>query len=229
MLELNIQKKLTSANHAFQLDIEIRSSSKRIAIFGASGAGKTMILKSIAGLISPDAGYVKLMHNILYDSANAINLEPQQRHLAYLSQDFNLFPHLTVSQNILFPLKKGFFNPRKRERATEASYWLEKLELSNLTDLYPAQLSGGQQQRVALARALVTKPNALLLDEPFSALDIALRKKIRIEISDLQEQLNIPIILISHDKRDIDMLGDDIFKIEQGRVIQHLVNFHKKA
>ena len=229
VLELNIQKKLTSANHSFQLDVEISTSSKRIAIFGPSGAGKTMILKSIAGLIIPDTGHIRLAQDTLYDSSSNINLIPQQRHLAYLSQDFNLFPHLTVSQNILFPLKKGIFNPRKKEQAAEATHWLEKLELTDLIELYPAQLSGGQQQRVALARALVTNPKALLLDEPFSALDITLRKKIRLDISDLQEQLDIPIILISHDKKDIDILGDDIFKIEQGRIMHRLINYYKKA
>lgn len=229
MLELNIQKRLTSANRSFELNVEISSSSKRIAIFGPSGAGKTMILKSIAGLVTPEAGYIKLANNVFYDASNAINLTPQKRHLAYLSQDYSLFPHLTVSQNVLFPLKKGIFNPRKKEEATQASYWLEKLELMELANLYPTQLSGGQQQRVALARALVTKPSALLLDEPFSALDSALRKKIRLDISDLQEQLDIPIILISHDKKDIDMLGEDIFNIEQGKIIQRLVNYYKKA
>lgn len=229
MLELNIQKELISANHSFQLNVKISSSSKRIAIFGPSGAGKTMILKSIAGLVTPDTGYIKLSNDVFYDSHDNINLTPQQRHLAYLSQNYNLFPHLTVSQNVLFPLKKGIFNPRKKEQAAEATYWLEKLELADLVGLYPSQLSGGQQQRVALARALVTKPAALLLDEPFSALDVALRKKIRLDISELQAQLDIPIILISHDKKDIDMLGEDIFKIEQGKIIQQLINYYQKT
>lgn len=113
-LDLAIQKTLCSPTRTFKLDIKVTSSSKRIVIFGSSGAGKTMILKSIAGLITPDKGHIKISDTILFDSSKKINLKPQQRHLAYLFQNYSLFPHLTVGQNINFALQKGLFNPKKK-------------------------------------------------------------------------------------------------------------------
>ncbi|MFD1260496.1 ATP-binding cassette domain-containing protein [Entomomonas asaccharolytica] len=219
-LELDIQKTLKSATHTFTLDVKFTSNSKRIVIFGPSGAGKTMILKSIAGLITPDSGQIKLTEKILFDSKQNINLKPQQRNLAYLFQNFSLFPHLTVQQNIAFSLTKGILNPSRRTHFPEVTKWIETLELSALANHYPYQLSGGQQQRTAMARALVTNPSVLLLDEPFSALDHALRKKIRNEINELQQQLDIPIILITHDIDDVELFGEHILEISDGCIIQ---------
>lgn len=223
-LELNIQKTLKSATHTFMLDVKFTSNSKRIVIFGPSGAGKTMILKSIAGLITPDIGQIKLAEKVLFDSAKKINLKPQQRNLAYLFQNYSLFPHLTVQQNIAFSLIKGIFNPSRHSHFPEVTKWMETLELSALANHYPYQLSGGQQQRTAMARALVTNPNVLLLDEPFSALDHTLRKKIRTEINELQQQLDIPIILITHDIEDVELFGEHILDINNGSLIDTHIN-----
>lgn len=223
-LELNIQKTLKSATHTFMLDVKFTSNSKRIVIFGPSGAGKTMILKSIAGLITPDIGQIKLAEKVLFDSARKINLKPQQRNLAYLFQNYSLFPHLTVQQNIAFSLTKGIFNPSRHSHFPEVTKWMETLELSALANHYPYQLSGGQQQRTAMARALVTNPSVLLLDEPFSALDHTLRKKIRTEINELQQQLDIPIILITHDIEDVELFGEHILDINNGSLIDTHLN-----
>lgn len=216
-LDLAIQKTLCSPTRTFKLNIRVTSDSKRIVIFGASGAGKTMILKSIAGLTTPDRGHIKIADTILFDSTKKINLKPQQRHLAYLFQNYSLFPHLTVGQNINFALQKGLFNPKKNSSHSKANQWIEKLELKDLIGLYPQQLSGGQQQRVALARALTTNPRMLLLDEPFSALDSSLRHKVRNEINELQQQLKIPMILISHDIEDVKLFGEHVIEIQEGQ------------
>ncbi len=218
-LDLAIQKTLCSPTRTFKLNIRVTSDSKRIVIFGASGAGKTMILKSIAGLTTPDRGHIKIADTILFDSTKKINLKPQQRHLAYLFQNYSLFPHLTVGQNINFALQKGLFNPKQNSSHVKANQWIEKLELTDLIGLYPQQLSGGQQQRVALARALTTNPRMLLLDEPFSALDSSLRHKVRNEINELQQQLKIPMILISHDIEDVKLFGEHIIEIQEGQQI----------
>lgn len=217
-LDLALQKTLRSQNRTFKLDIKVTSNSQRIVIFGPSGAGKTMILKSIAGLISPDQGHIKIADTVLFDSTKKINLKPQQRNLAYLFQNYSLFPHLTVGQNIAFALIKGIVNPNKQEMPRQAKHWVEKLELADLLDLYPQQLSGGQQQRVALARALTSNPRMLLLDEPFSALDSDLRHKVRHEINELQHQLKIPMILISHDIEDVELFGEHVIKIQDGQL-----------
>ncbi|UYZ83643.1 ATP-binding cassette domain-containing protein [Entomomonas sp. E2T0] len=221
-IELDIQKTLNSATHTFKLNVKFSSNSKRIVIFGPSGAGKTMILKSIAGLIKPDTGYIKMADKILFDTDKKINLKPQQRNLAYLFQNYSLFPHLTVRQNVSFALKKGLLNPSQNIHFPEVTKWLNNLELASLANHYPHQLSGGQQQRTALARALVTNPSILLLDEPFSALDQTLRKKIRTEIHELQQQLDIPIILITHDIEDVELFGEHILEISNGHLIETL-------
>jgi len=171
LLDLSISKVIRSAKHHFSLDIKLCSNSQSIVIYGPSGSGKTMLLQTIAGLVKADRGYIKLNNSLLYDEQQKINLTPQQRQLSYLFQDYVLFPHLTVRQNISFGLNKGLLNPSSKKQYPQVDKWLEKFELTVLADQYPYQLSGGQKQRTALARALVTEPKLLLLDEPFAALD----------------------------------------------------------
>lgn len=219
LLDLSISKLIRSAKHNFNLEITLSSNSQSIVIYGPSGSGKTMLLQTIAGLITANTGFIKLNHRVLYDSAQKIDLTPQERTLSYLFQDYVLFPHLTVRQNISFGLTKGLLNPPSKKQYPPVDKWLEKFELVALADQYPYQLSGGQKQRTALARALVTEPKLLLLDEPFSALDIALRQKMRSEIKELQEQINIPIILVSHDIEDINAFGEQVIKLTNGKVV----------
>lgn len=218
-LELDIQKTLYSAKHSFHLNVKFNSDSKRIVIFGPSGSGKSTLLKTIAGLLTPDSGHIKVAGKTLFNSHEKINIKPQQRNLAYLFQNYNLFPHLTVRQNISFALTKGIFNPRQSKHYPIVDTWLKNFELTQLVNHYPHELSGGQQQRTALARALVTNPEVLLLDEPFAALDKHLREKMRSEVNALQLQLDIPMILITHDIEDVDCFGEHILELNNGNSI----------
>lgn len=218
MLDIAIKKTIKTKSHCFNLDVAFTQAKQRLIIYGNSGAGKTMLLQTIAGLITPDEGHIQSQNTLLFHSEQQINLSPQQRDLSYLFQDYMLFPHLTVRQNISFSLKKGLFNPSTKKRYAIVEEWLEKFELTPLANQYPQQLSGGQKQRTALARALVTQPKLLLLDEPFSALDTALRDRMRKEILELQQHLQIPMILISHDSKDIDTFGEQTINLINGKI-----------
>lgn len=217
-LDLDIRATLRSGKRSFTLRVQCVSNSQRIAVFGPSGAGKSMTLKAIAGLFTPEAGHIRLNGRTLFDSAAGINLAPQQRHVAYLFQDYALFPHLTVRQNVGFGLARGWFNPRARARHDKVEHWLAAFHLQELAHQYPDELSGGQRQRVALARALVSDPAALLLDEPFAALDPALRVKMREELSQWQERLGVPMILITHDPEDVRLLGEHVLTLRNGQI-----------
>jgi len=217
-LEVDIHKTFVSAERRFALDVAFTATTQRVVLFGPSGAGKSLTLQAIAGLLRPDEGKITLHGNALFDSKLNVDLKPQTRKVAYLFQDYALFPHLNVRQNIGFGLQRGWFNPRARSSHAQIDYWLDALELRGVAGNYPAQLSGGQKQRVALARALVAQPQLLLLDEPFSALDSTLRQRMRLELSDLQTRLDIPMVLITHDPDDVAAFGDQVVQISDGRV-----------
>jgi molybdate transport system ATP-binding protein len=221
-LSVDIRKTLTSAERRFTLNVSFTTTSQRVVLFGPSGAGKSLTLQAIAGLLRPDDGAVVLNGDTLFDSARGIDQTPQTRKLAYLFQDYALFPHLNVRQNIAFGLHGGWLNPRRRIAHAELDYWLDALDLRGVAGNHPAQLSGGQKQRVALARALVAKPRLLLLDEPFSALDGPLRERMRRELSDLQTRLDIPTLLITHDPDDVASFGDQVVQIYDGGVREQL-------
>ncbi len=218
LLDLDIRKTLHAGKQRFRLDVRLRTDSRRIVILGPSGAGKSLTLKAIAGLLRPDAGHIRVDGHVLFDAAQGIDLAPQQRALAYVFQDYALFPHLTVRQNIAFPLVRGWLNPRRRHQDRQVEYWCEAFQLGQVADQYPHELSGGQKQRTALARALVTQPRALLLDEPFAALDPSLRARMRSELSDLQQRLQVPMVLITHDPEDAAVFGDHVLDLRDGRI-----------
>jgi molybdate transport system ATP-binding protein len=219
LLDLDIRKKLGAGKQSFSLDVRLTTDSQRIVILGPSGSGKSLTLKAIAGLLRPDAGHIRLDGQVLFDAAKGVDLAPQKRELAYVFQDYALFPHLTVRQNIAFPLLKGWCNPRRRQAYAQAEYWCEAFQLAHVADQYPHELSGGQKQRTALARALVTQPRALLLDEPFAALDPGLRALMRAELKDLQHRLQVPMVLITHDPEDAAVFGDHVVDLRDGRII----------
>ncbi len=217
-LDLDIRQTLRSGKRTFHLQVRFGSGSDRIVVFGPSGSGKSQTLKAIAGLTRPDSGHIRLDGTTLFDSAARINLAPQARQVGYLFQDYALFPHLTVRQNIGFGLKRGWLNPRRHDSCEAVDYWLDALHLSHLAHQLPHEISGGQRQRTALARALVAQPRALLLDEPFAALDPALRVMMRGELDELQQRLRIPMILITHDPEDVAAFGDDVLYLRDGTV-----------
>ncbi|MDB5742979.1 MAG: modC [Polaromonas sp.] len=214
--DIAIRKKLQSGKRAFQLDVQLRSDCQRIVILGASGAGKSQTLKAIAGLTRPDSGHIRLGGTVLFDARAGIDLAPQARDLAYLFQDYALFPHLNVRQNVGFGLARGWRNPQASGPQAIVDHWLDAFGLAAVAHQFPDELSGGQCQRVALARALVAQPRALLLDEPFAALDLALRISMRSELDALQRRLQVPMLLITHDPEDARVLGDQVVELHEG-------------
>ena len=148
------------------------------------------------------------------DTAQKIWLPPQQRQVGLMFQDYALFPHLTVAQNIAFGLQHGWHNPSNRNPAESVLLWLERMQLQHISGHYPHQISGGQKQRTALARACITRPKWLLLDEPFSALDADLRQQMRQLVGELQSELSVPMLIISHDSADTQALADEVLYME---------------
>lgn len=229
LLDLDLQKTLHADRRVFRLEVRFQTKAQRTVILGPSGAGKSLTLKAIAGLMRPDAGHIRLDGRVLFDRQAGVDLAPQARKIAYLFQDYALFPHLTVRQNIAFGLKRGWFNPRRDEANREVDYWLDAFELQALARQLPHELSGGQRQRTALARALVTSPQALLLDEPFAALDPDLRLVMRRELDELQRRLQVPMLLITHDPADAELFGDQVVRLRDGRIEREATESGERA
>lgn len=185
---------------AFRLNVDLSAESgQALALLGASGCGKSVTLKCIAGIDKPDRGRIVLDGQVLFDSERGVNLPPQKRRIGFLFQNYALFPNMTVEQNIAVSLGRLSRFQRKR-RAEEL---LAALRLEGLARLYPRQLSGGQQQRTALARILASEPQALLLDEPFSALDSYLKWQLELELQDLLARFPGPVLWVSHDRGEV--------------------------
>lgn len=216
--DIDIDKTLRADKHSFRLQVRLATDSERLIVVGASGAGKSLLLKAIAGLLTPDTGHIRLNGRSLFDQSARINLAPQERKLAYVFQDYALFPHLTVRQNVAFALHSLWLNPPKHCRHDKVEHWLEAFGLLSIAEQLPSEISGGQRQRTALARALVTEPQALLLDEPFSALDPALRTHMRQELNQLLEKLRIPLLLITHDLEDAKIIGGQLVRLDNGAI-----------
>jgi molybdate transport system ATP-binding protein len=185
-------------------------------LFGPSGCGKTTILRCLAGLERPDSGRIQLGEQTWFDAEQGVCLPPQQRDIGFLFQEYALFPHLTVADNIGYSLTRTAASDR-RQRVAQM---LERFDLAGLGARYPRQISGGQQQRVALARALVRQPKLLLLDEPLSALDSDLRDQLRIELRNRLADFAIPVVLVTHDRQEAASLADQVVVLAEGRIVQ---------
>jgi len=191
MLKVDIEKRLG----AFQLRAKFTAESGRLALLGASGSGKSVTLRCIAGILMPDRGTVELDGVTLFDSERRIHLPPQKRQVGYLFQQYALFPNMTVEKNIRCAIRTG----SAREKDEQAAEKIRAFRLTGLEKKLPAQLSGGEQQRVALARILASEPRAILLDEPLSALDGFLRWELEQELSELLSDFGGPVVWVSHD------------------------------
>lgn len=222
-LTLQIQRTVASEARRFELNIQIQTEARHIALYGPSGSGKSLTLQSVAGLLRPDQGCIRIGDQLYFDSREGVNLKPRERRVAYLFQDYGLFPHLTAAQNICFGLNTGLFNRAVRNVPAAAQRWVEAFQLESVLSSYPAQLSGGQKQRCALARALAIKPQLLLLDEPLAALDQDLRRRLRAELAQLQSQIDIPTILITHDPEDAKALAQEVYRIRDGRITERCI------
>ena len=211
-LSVEITKRLPE----FTLDVAWSAGDGVAVLFGPSGAGKTLTLQCLAGLIRPDAGRIVVDDRVLFDSATGVDLPPQHRRVGYVFQGYALFPHLTVGQNVAFGLRD---RPRA-ERLARAAEVMERLGLGGLEHRRPGELSGGQRQRVALGRALAIDPALLLLDEPLSALDAPLRRSLRDELRTILRGWGTAAVLVTHDFTEAYQLADRIVIYQGGRVIQ---------
>jgi molybdate ABC transporter permease protein len=213
-LWVDIHKQLSG----FSLQVAFHSDRQPLAVLGASGAGKSMLLRCIAGIDTPSQGRIVLNGRNLFDAAKGINVPSRDRRIGIIFQNYALFPHLTVAQNIAFGVPKGLSRLAIRQRV-EAQ--LQAVELMGFGDRYPHQLSGGQQQRVALARALASEPEVLLLDEPFSALDTHLRSQMERELLSLLRHYQGVTLLVTHNMEEAYRLCQNLLVLEQGQIIAH--------
>ena len=211
-LYVNIAKRLNQ----FNLQVEFNLENGLTGLMGASGSGKSMTLKCIAGIELPDSGKIVLDGKVLFDSEAKVNLPPQKRNVGYLFQSYALFSNMNVVENILCGLQaKGLSDAEANARAQKL---VEKFKLQGLEKSYPRQLSGGQKQRVALARLLAAEPEVILLDEPFSALDEDLKEDLQRELRAALAEFGGVALLVSHNKSEIKKLCNSAYVIKQGQV-----------
>lgn len=199
----------------FKLDVDYESEEGILGILGPSGSGKSMTLKCIAGIEKPDSGRIVLDGRVLFDSKENINLPIGERHIGYLFQDYGLFPNMTVQQNIMCGLH---YEKNKDVKSKKTQEIIEKMRLTGLERHKPSQLSGGQQQRCALARILVNKPQLLMMDEPFSALDSYLRFQIESELMTVLKEFGKDVIMVSHNRDEIYRMCDNIAVMDAGNI-----------
>lgn len=202
MLKLDIRKQLE--------DLRIQTSwecqeGEVVSLFGPSGSGKSVTLRMIAGLMKPDSGWIHIGQRRVYSSEKEVFLPAKDRCIGYVPQNYGLFPHMKVQDNILFGMKKG-----AAEKEEKASLLLRSVGLEHKRHQYPNRLSGGEKQRVAILRALAGDPEVLLLDEPFAAVDIAVRRMLRKEIRQYLEKQKVAIVLVTHDPEDVKIMGDRV-------------------
>jgi molybdate transport system ATP-binding protein len=202
----------------FLLQVSLEVGAEPLAVVGPNGSGKSSLLRAILGLLRLDRGYVALGEDVLFDGDLAIDRPTEERHLAYLPQDFGLFPHLTAVENVAFALACGAEPTSRKQRRQQAMAWLDRFGIGGLAEQYPPQLSGGERQRIALARAMASSPRAILLDEPTASLDVEARVEVRAFLAGCIRSLGLPTVLVTHDVMDVEALAGRVAVLEGGRV-----------
>lgn len=221
-MRLSFRASVANAAGRFGLDIGLDlPHCRRLVLFGPSGSGKSLTLQVVAGLLRPESGRIEVGGRVLFDSVEAIDVPARRRRVGFLFQDYALFPHLTLEQNLRFGLARLWRRDTPEMRARVAGL-LESFGLTAQARHLPGDLSGGQKQRAALARALAPAPDALLLDEPFSALDQPLRLKLRRELTATLARLDTPLILVTHDPDEALEFGEAVAVFHKGRVARVL-------
>lgn len=200
----------------FELNVKFESGPEMVVVFGPSGSGKSMTLRALAGLVRPEGGFIRLGERLLFHHDRGIHLSPQSRNVGYVPQQYALFPHMTIEENVVF----GLHEFSRRDQELRAAELLTLMRLEPLAQRYPSEVSGGQQQRAALARALAREPRMLLMDEPFAALEEDLRAHLRDELVRIQERFNIPVLLVTHSLTEAYALAHQLVVLDSGRVVQ---------
>jgi molybdate transport system ATP-binding protein len=213
MLEVDVSKTLRGVKLATSFKID---HGETLMLIGENGCGKTTLLNMIAGLTLPDSGEIVLSGRILFDAEDGINLPPEERNIGYVFQNYALFPHMSVYDNVAFGLRTRRLS--KTEVEEKVNRQLKDAGLWDLRNSKASKISGGEKQRVALARALITKPRLLLLDEPLAALDIKRRALMRKELKTIINEYDVPSIIVTHDLRDVLGIGDKVCLLEEGRI-----------
>ncbi|MEO7036557.1 MAG: ABC transporter ATP-binding protein [Polyangiaceae bacterium] len=214
-LRARLALRRTLAQPGFTLDVTLDFAPGLSVLFGPSGSGKTTVLSALAGLVRPDSGHVRLAERTLFDADSGLDLPPNERRVALVFQSLALFPHLDALGNVAFGVARSL---SKAERAARANSWLARMRVAHLAQRFPHSYSGGEAQRVALARALASEPRALLLDEPFSALDQRLASELSAELSEYVSSLSLPVVLVTHDRTLARTLGSEVTLLNAGRV-----------
>ena len=217
VLDIQLQTVLRSPERQFVLDVCFQSAHQRTALMGPSGAGMSTVLLAMAGLLPHTTGHVHVGGSTLLDTTQGIDLPARERGVGMVFQDYALFPHMTVEQNLLFGVRRMGSTLSAADH-TRVDGLLDQFDLRPLRSALPSNLSGGQKQRVALARALAPAPRLLLLDEPLSALDTPLRVRLRAELAEMLERVQVPTLLVTHDPQDAEMLAQVVVHLAEGHV-----------
>jgi len=214
MIAINVTRKLFGANGELRLHFETTiANGELVTLYGPSGAGKTSVLRMLAGLLRPESGFIRIDDDVWFDSAKSVNVRSQNRCIGIVFQDYSLFPNMTVRGNLEFALQKG-------QSTKIVDDMLELTQMTSLHDKKPSVLSGGQKQRVAVAMALVRQPRLLLLDEPLSALDSVMQLKLQDYMLQVHHQFKLTTVLVSHDITEVIKMSKRVLVLEEGRIIK---------
>lgn len=211
-----IELRLAHSAGELELDLEFRSTARTLALFGHSGAGKTSVLNAVAGLLQPHSGRIVIDGEVLLDTQAGIHVPVERRRIGYVFQDGRLFPHLSVRHNLLYGAPRGDAN------AAEFAAVVDLLELGPLLDRRPHTLSGGERQRVAVGRALLSRPRALLLDEPLTGLHAEARVQVLDYLRRLKQELRVFTVLVTHQADEVGALADEVVRLAGGRIVRQV-------